>query len=154
MTDKAAERLTEAELQEARRLCDSRVDVWDLGETQLWADLIQTLLPRLLAEVEEGRRQLAEMTTERDQWRMLHDQAREGMHTLGKDLEDVRGQLSDAVNATVRECAKAVCPGCANAFPRCDMGQPGAFGCRVWELRRRWPEAFAEPAKGEEKPNA
>lgn len=65
--------------------------------------------------------------------------------------------LADATNEAVRECAKLICPGCAKAFPRCERKvTPDAFGCKAWDLRRRFPLAFApameQPAAPVERP--
>jgi hypothetical protein len=69
-------------------------------------------------------------------------------HSVYETLDKLVRERDDAIHATARTCAQAVCVGCATGLPtrgtRHDYGEGGWLLCGAEAIRHAYPEAFKE----------
>ena len=104
-----------------------------------WGAPLQTERRRWLATIDA-------LTAERDALKrqMAHTRDAE----IGRVRTEARFALEDALNQRTRECAKEACWWCKIDKPRISGEfHYGSLECRASNLRRRYPDAFAEEVK-------
>jgi len=101
-------------------------------------------------EIEKLKKELENFTCDEYQQRLnrICETANEAS-SLKAENERLVKERDEAINATVRKCAKAVCFGCRSEAPFVVTKPPqwmyhadGYGGCEATSLHWEWPEAF------------